>query len=95
MDAKEKIDRLRFERGWSLYRLAKELNISNTTAYSWYNETIAFRLNEAELYSDIDGNDTNAKEVVLIEFFRALRYAAGTDDRDYEIFVKESDPRQT
>lgn len=85
MDAKEKIDKLRLERGWTLYKLSKELNISNTTVYSWYNErkynpsrdTIAeacrvFGLTQTEFYSDIDGNETNAKEVVLIELFRSL-----------------------
>ncbi len=85
MDAKEKIDKLRLERGWSLYKLAKELNISDTTVYSWYNEqkynpsrnTIAeacrvFGISQAEFYSDIDNNETNAKEIILLELFRSL-----------------------
>lgn len=36
MTAKQYIDFLRLERGWTLNQLANELEISNSTVYSWY-----------------------------------------------------------
>lgn len=85
MNAKEKIDKLRMIKKWSLSKLAKELGVSETTVYSWYNdqnympsratiETVCevFEITLAEFYSEIDMNSITAKEVVLVELFRKV-----------------------
>ena len=38
MDIHERITELLEKRGWSLYKLAKESGIYETTVYDWFNE---------------------------------------------------------
>lgn len=38
MDVKEKIAKLRKERGWTLGKLAHEAGISTSAVYNWYND---------------------------------------------------------
>lgn len=83
MDIKERIDKLRLKRGWTLSKLATELGVSDTTVYSWFNEqnyqpsrkTIedvceVFNMTLTEFYSEIDLDSITAKEVLLLEKFR-------------------------
>lgn len=85
MDVKERIDKLRLKRGWSLARLALEIGVSDTTVYSWFNEqnyqpsrkTIeeicdVFGITLAEFYSDIDRDTLSSKEIVALELFRKV-----------------------
>ena len=85
MDVKQRIDSLRIKNGWTLSKLATEIGVSDTTVYSWFNEqnyqpsrkTIeevcnVFGITLAEFYSEIDMDSLAAKEVVLIEYFRAV-----------------------
>lgn len=85
MDVKERIDNLRMSKGWTLNRLAAEIGVADTTVYSWFNEqsyqpsrkTIdevceAFGITLAEFYSEIDLDKATAKEIVLVEAFRAV-----------------------
>lgn len=85
MDIKDRIDKLRMDRGWTLNRLATEIGVADTTVYSWFNEqnyqpsrkTIeevceVFGITLAEFYSEIDFDKVTAKEAVLLEAFRAV-----------------------
>lgn len=85
MDVKERIDRLRIKKGWTLSRLATEIGVSDTTVYAWFNEqnyqpsrkTVeevceVFGITQAEFYSGIDLDEITAKEVVLLEAFRSV-----------------------
>lgn len=85
MDVKTKINQMRKERGWSLFRLAQEIGISQTSVYNWYNEKnanpsresiedacAAFGVSVAEFYSDIDADNLTEKEIRLLELFRKL-----------------------
>lgn len=85
MDIKQRIDKLRIKKGWTLSRLATEIGVSDTTVYSWYNEqnyqpsrkTIeeiceVFQITLAEFYSGIDMDTLASKEVVLVEAFRKV-----------------------
>lgn len=85
MDAKERIDQLRIQRKWSLYRLSQEIGVSSTTVYSWYNENnfnpsrktiadacIAFGISESEFYSCIDVETVTNKEALILEIFRKI-----------------------
>lgn len=83
MNVKERIDKLRIKRGWTLSRLATEIGVSDTTVYSWFNEqnfnpsrkTIeeiceVFGITLSEFYADIDFDTVRGKEAVLLEAFR-------------------------
>lgn len=85
MDVKEKINTLRKERGWTLCKLAKEIGISQTAVYNWYNEKnsspsretvedicAVFQISIAEFYADIDSDNLTEKEVRLLELFRKI-----------------------
>ena len=85
MNIKERIDKLRKKRGWTLSKLASEIGVSDTTVYSWFNDqnfspsrqTIedicdVFGLTMAEFYADIDFDQLKAGEAVLLEHFRKL-----------------------
>ncbi len=85
MDVKDRIDKLRMSRGWTLNKLAMEIGVSDTTVYSWFNEqnyqpsrkTIedvceVFGITAAEFYADIDFDKLRAKEAVMLEAFRAV-----------------------
>ena len=85
LDVKQRIDSLRIKKGWTLSKLATEIGVSDTTVYSWFNEqnyqpsrkTIeevceVFEITLAEFYSEIDMDRVSAKEIVLLETFRAV-----------------------
>lgn len=85
MDLIEKIDQLRIEKDWTLAQLAKQIGVSETTVYAWFDsrhykpsrKTIeeicrVFGLSLAEFYSDIDTKQLAAQEIVLLELFRKV-----------------------
>lgn len=85
MDIKAKIDKLRKERGWSLFKLAKEAGIYPTTVYNWFNSInatptrekiddlcAAFGISTASFYADIDANELTAEEMELLEVFHKI-----------------------
>lgn len=85
MTAKERIDELRIESGWTLNRLAEELGMTNTAVYSWYrkdscNPSIqsiekacdVFGLSLTEFYSSVDSGDIDVGETLLTESFRKI-----------------------
>ena len=85
MDIKQKITRLREERGWSLFRLAKESGIYPTTVYNWFNEInatpsrekiedlcLAFGISVSSFYADVEADDLTAEEIELLEAFRKI-----------------------
>ena len=85
MDIKEKITKLRLEKGWSLSKLARTAGISENAVYNWYNEKnftpsrdaiedvcAAFDISLAEFYSDIEVDKLTDKETKLLEIFRNL-----------------------
>ncbi len=85
MDIREKIDKLRKQRGLSKFQLAKGLGISPTAVYNWYNDknsmpkrdTIEdicslFQISVASFYADIDNEDLPPEEIELLEVFRKL-----------------------
>ena len=85
MTAKERIDELRTQKGWTLNRLADELGMTNTAVYSWYrkescNPSIqsiekacdVFGISLAEFYSTVDSGTLNVRETLFLEIFRKL-----------------------
>ena len=85
MDIKEKIEKLRKERGWSLFRLAKESGIYPTTVYNWFNEInatptrekiedlcSAFGISVSSFYADVETDNLTAEEMELLEAFRKI-----------------------
>ena len=85
MSVKEKINALRKERGWSLFKLAKESGIYPTTVYNWFNEInaepskekiedvcAALGVSVASMYFDVDTENLTAMEMELLEAFRQI-----------------------
>lgn len=67
MDVKEKIAKLRKERGWTLGKLAHEAGISTSAVYNWYNDKnytpgrdaiedvcAAFGITQSEFWADVE-----------------------------------------
>ena len=85
MEIKEKIDVMRKARGWTLSRLAKEIGLSTTSVYNWYNEKntnpsreaiedvcAAFGVSVAEFYADVETDKLTEKELRLLQLFREI-----------------------
>lgn len=85
MDIRCKIDNLRKKRGWSRSKLAKEAGLAETTVYNWYNENnftpsrraiedvcAALEVSVAEVYSDIDTDKLDPKQLQLLELFERV-----------------------
>ena len=82
MDIHERITELLEKRGWSLYKLAKESGIYETTVYDWFNEKhftpsaqsieyicAALNISQAEFYSGIDETNLSDEQLRLLELF--------------------------
>ena len=85
MDVKEKITKLRKERGWTLGKLAREAGISTSSVYNWYNEKgympsrnaiedvcAAFGITQSEFWADVEVDKLTEKEMKLLESFRNM-----------------------
>ena len=85
MDIKEKITKMRKEKGWSLSKLATQAGLTTTTVYNWYNSInatpsrdsiedicAAFGISVAEFYVDLDMDNLTDKELRLLELFRQI-----------------------
>lgn len=65
MTIMEKIERLNFERGWTLYELSKRTNISESTIYTWK------RKNKCPSIPVLD-KICNAYGITLYQFFNGV-----------------------
>ncbi len=87
VDPRQKIDELRKANGWSHSKLARELGISETAVYNWYNEKNAmptvwtlqdacdlFGITMVELFAETDtaAKSLSPNEIRLLEMFRRL-----------------------
>lgn len=85
MDVKEKIAKLRKERGWTLGKLAHEAGISTSVVYNWYNDKnytpgrdaiedvcAAFGITQSEFWADVEVDKLTDKEMKLLESFRNM-----------------------
>ena len=85
MDIKEKITKIRKQKGWSLSKLARQAGLTTTTVYNWYNDKnatpsrdsiedvcVAFGISIAEFYADIEMDNLTEKEIRLLELFRKI-----------------------
>ncbi|MBE7101412.1 MAG: helix-turn-helix transcriptional regulator [Clostridiales bacterium] len=85
MDIKEKITKIRKQKGWSLSKLATQAGLTTTTVYNWYNDKnatpsrdsiedvcVAFGISVAEFYADIEMDNLTEKEIRLLELFRKI-----------------------
>ena len=85
MNVHERILSLLNERGWSLYKLAKEAGLYETTVYDWFNENhftpsrksleyvcAALEISQAEFYSNIDETNLSAEQFSLLELVENL-----------------------
>lgn len=87
VDPRQKIDELRKANGWSHSKLARELGISETAVYNWYNEKNAmptvwtlqdacelFGITMVDLFAETDTDKKNLtqNEIHLLEMFRKL-----------------------
>ena len=82
MDVHERILQLCRERNWSLYKLAHEAGISETTVYGWFNDNhftpsrssiedvcSAFGISVAVFYHDIDLDKLTPQQTELLILF--------------------------
>lgn len=82
MDIHERILGLIEKKGWTLYKLAKEAGLYETTVYDWFNEKhftpsresieficAALEISQAEFYSDVAENNLNEEQLHLLELF--------------------------
>ena len=87
VDPRQKLDELRKANGWSQSKLARELGISETAVYNWYNEKNAmptvwtlhdacelFGITMVDLFAETDTDEKNLtqNEIHLLEMFRKL-----------------------
>ena len=85
MTAKERIDELRVKKGWSLNKLAEELDLTNSAVYSWYRKEgyspsiksiekacEVFGISITEFYSGVDTDNMTKDEVLLLDAFRRV-----------------------
>ncbi len=85
MDIKEKITKMRKQKGWSLSKLATQAGLTTTTVYNWYNDKnatpsrdsiedvcVAFGVSVAEFYADVEMDNLTEKEIRLLELFRKI-----------------------
>lgn len=85
MDIKEKITKIRKQKGWSLSKLATQAGLTTTTVYNWYNDKnatpsrdsiedvcVAFGVSVAEFYADVEMDNLTEKEIRLLELFRKI-----------------------
>ncbi len=85
MDIRQKIEQLRKEKGWTVYRLAQKAGVTPSTIYSWYNKNdhmpsrdsiegicAAFGISEAVFFTDIETDNLTEKELQLLELFRQV-----------------------
>ncbi len=83
MDVKEKITKLREERGWTKRRLAKEAGLNESAVYNWYSERnyepsreaiedvcAAFGITLSEFFTDIEVDKLTEAELKLLQAFR-------------------------
>lgn len=84
-DPREKIDRMRRDRGWSLSQLAKKIGVSETAVYNWYNEKNSmptvfiladvcdvFGVTLSELFSDAEADRLTPAQMECLELFGRL-----------------------
>ena len=85
MTAKDRIDELRIQKGWTINKLAEELGMTNTAVYSWYrkencNPSVqsiekaceVFGISLTEFYSTVDSGSMEVRETLFLEIFRKL-----------------------
>ena len=85
MTAKDRIDELRIQKGWTINKLAEELGMTNTAVYSWYrkescNPSIksiekaceVFGISLTEFYSKVDSGSMEVGETLLVDSFRKI-----------------------
>ena len=85
MDIRQKIDKLRKEKGLSRSKLAKEAGLAETTVYNWYNDNgftpsrkaiedvcAALEIPVAEIYSDIETDKLTSQQIQLLELFEKV-----------------------
>lgn len=83
MDILEKINKLRLERGWSVYKLAEESGLTQSTIANMFSRKTmpsistltqicnAFGISLSEFFSD-NKNELNDEEFLLLANFRKL-----------------------
>lgn len=84
-DIQKRILELLSERGWSIYKLAQETGIHQTTIYDWFNEKkftpsrksleavcAALGISLAEFYSGIDADTLDDDQIRLLELFEKI-----------------------
>ena len=84
-DPRIKIDRLRQEKGWSLSQLARQIGISETAVYNWYNENDSMPtvqvlcdacdvlwITLSELFSDSDTDKLTAPQLECLDILGKL-----------------------
>lgn len=85
MNIQEKILQLCKERNWSLYKLAHEAGISETTVYGWFNQhhftpsrssiediCRAFEISVSTFYNDIDLDKLTPQQIELLDLFEKV-----------------------
>lgn len=85
MKIQERILQLCKERNWSLYKLAHEAGISETTVYGWFNKNeftpsrssiedicSAFEISVATFYNDVDLDKLTPQQIELLALFEKV-----------------------
>ena len=85
MDIRQKIDKLRKEKGLSRSKLAKEAGLAETTVYNWYNENdfmpsrkaiedvfAVLEVPVAEIFSDIYTDKLSQQQIMVLVLFEKV-----------------------
>ena len=85
VDPRKKIEQLRLKNNWTRSKLARELGISETSVYNWYNEknsmptvktlievSSLFDIPTVELFTDVESANLSGQQISLLEQFNRL-----------------------
>lgn len=85
MTVQERINELLKARGWTKYKLAKEIGVYPTTVYSWFDRRhitpssdsidgvcSVFGITHAQFYSKVDENHLNEEQIAVLELYSKI-----------------------
>ncbi|MCM1438725.1 MAG: helix-turn-helix transcriptional regulator [Roseburia sp.] len=85
MTVQERINELLKSRGWTKYKLAKEIGVYPTTVYSWFDSRhvtpssdsiggvcAVFGLTYAQFYSKVDESQLNEEQFAVLELYSRI-----------------------
>lgn len=85
MTVQDRIAEFLKSRGWTKYKLAKEIGVYPTTVYSWFNDKqcfpssesidgicTVFGISRAQFYSTVDENKLREDQIAVLELYERI-----------------------